>query len=240
MKIFPAMDLFEGKVIRLARGDFSKISSYEGTPEETARSFADAGADWIHLIDLEGAKKGIPCHLSLLPALKALGLSVQYGGGLRSADSAEEAFRSGADRIYLGSILGKDPALGAALASRFGTGKIIPSVDIRNGAAAVNGWQADSSRPPEEILGTLEAQGYSRFLVTAVSRDGMGQGPDLELYRRLRALFPPLEFIAAGGISSLADLKNLEKIGLWGAVIGKALYEGGISLSKALEEAGPC
>ena len=240
MKIFPAMDLFEGRVIRLAQGDFSKISRYEGTPLETARSFAEAGADWIHLIDLEGAKRGKPCHLSLIGSLKTLGLSVQYGGGLRSVASVEEALQSGADRVYVGSLLGKDPSTGKDLRSRFGEEKIIPAIDIRNGAAAVEGWQTDSSRSPEELLRTLTAQGFSRFLVTAVSRDGMGRGPDLELYCRFSGLFPDVEFIAAGGISSAADLKNLERGGLWGAVIGKALYEGGISLSQALKEAGPC
>ncbi len=240
MEIYPAMDLYEGQVIRLARGDFSKISRYEGSPLETARSFAEAGARWIHLIDLEGAKKGKPCHLPLIPDLKALGLSVQYGGGLRSPLSVEEAVASGADRVYLGSLLGKDPSVGKALRLRFGGERIIPAVDIRNGAAAVDGWQSDAPRSPEELLAVLTDQGYSRFLVTAVSRDGMAGGPDLELYRRLAALFPGGEFIAAGGISSPSDLKNLERNGLWGAVIGKALYEGGIVLSDVLKEVGPC
>ena len=240
MVIYPAMDLFEGRVIRLSQGNFSKISRYEGTPRETAQSFAEAGAKWIHLIDLEGAKKGKPCHLSLLPSLKALGLSVQYGGGLRSAESVEEALQAGADRIYVGSLLGKEPRTGEVLLSRFGDKRVIPAIDIRNGATAVNGWQSDSTLSPEELLCTLTAQGYSRFLVTAVSRDGMGQGPDFELYEHFGSLFPKAEFIAAGGISSLLDLKNLERDGLWGAVIGKALYEGRISLSKALKEAGSC
>ncbi|NLB83835.1 MAG: 1-(5-phosphoribosyl)-5-[(5-phosphoribosylamino)methylideneamino] imidazole-4-carboxamide isomerase [Synergistaceae bacterium] len=240
MEIYPAMDLYEGRVIRLAQGDFSKISRYEGTPEQTARSFAEAGARWIHLIDLEGAKKGKPCHLPLILEMKALGLSVQYGGGLRSALSVEEALQAGADRVYVGSLLGKDPTAGESLRSRFGGERIIPAVDIRNGAAAVNGWQSEALRSPEELLLALTDQGYSRFLVTAVSRDGMGQGADLELYRRLAALLPKGEFIAAGGISSPADLKNLEREGLWGAVIGKALYEGGISLSEIMKEVRPC
>ena len=240
MEIYPAMDLYEGKVIRLTQGDFSKISRYEGTPEETARSFADAGADWIHLIDLEGAKKGTPCHLSLIPHLKALGLSVQYGGGLRSAGSVEEALRAGADRVYLGSLLVKEPSAGNALRLRFGGEKIIPALDIRNGAAAVNGWQSDAPRSPESILRSLLDQGFTRFLVTAVSRDGMGRGPDLELYRDLTTLFPDIECIAAGGITSVADLKNLRTAGLWGAVIGKAIYEGKISLPDALKEGHPC
>lgn len=240
MEIYPAMDLYEGRVIRLTQGDFSKISRYEGTPQETARSFAEAGTRWIHLIDLEGAKKGKPCHLHLIPDLKAMGLSVQYGGGLRSPLSVEEALQAGADRVYVGSLLGKNPSAGEALRFRFGGEKIIPAVDIRNGAAAVNGWQSESLRSPEELLSTLTAQGYSRFLVTAVSRDGMAQGPDLELYRRLATLLPKGEFIAAGGISSPTDLKNLERGGLWGAVIGKALYEGGIVLSEILKEVRPC
>lgn len=239
MNIFPAMDLFGGKIIRLQEGRFDQRIVYEADIEITARSFREAGAEWIHIIDLEGAKMGTPRHLHILKKFQGTGLKVQYGGGLRSEKSITSAFAAGAERIYMGSLLCTAPAMAKRLFSRYGE-RIIPAIDIRNGAAVISGWQEDVPRSPESLLHHLFSVGFPLFLVTAVHRDGTGSGPDRAMYRRLLSLFPGASFLAAGGISSLEDLRNLKADGLTGAVLGKALYEGKINLKNALLEAGIC
>jgi phosphoribosylformimino-5-aminoimidazole carboxamide ribotide isomerase len=239
MIVFPAMDLYGGEIVRLSKGDFAARTVYSADIEETAKSFLKAGSQWIHLIDLQGAEEGTPRHLSVIRRLKAAGLLVQYGGGLRSEENIAAAFEAGADRLYLGSLLVKDRFLAGRVFDAYGP-KIIPAVDIRDGDVVISGWKERGGISPEALLERLRAIGYRLFLVTAVHRDGTGSGPDREMYRRLLAYFPGIGIIAAGGLSSMEDVRNLREDGLEGIVLGKSIYEGSIILRDALREASSC
>lgn len=239
MKIWPAIDLYEGKVVRLTRGEFSARTDYAENPLAVARAFISAGCQRLHVVDLEGAKLGEPRHAELLPDLSALGLSIRYGGGLRSADSIDRILSSGASFAMVGSLLFSSPKAREELFGRFGE-RIIPAVDVKGGRVSIHGWTEELELSPKEILKDLFTAGFRQFLVTAVDRDGTGMGPDLELYRELREALPGMAFTAAGGISSLEDLKALVGMGLSDAVVGKALYEGGLTLEQALEVERPC
>lgn len=236
IEIYPAIDLYDRKVVRLTGGDFEKIKEYGDDPVETALSFAEAGARWIHLIDLEGAEKGSPVHLKELEKVAAsTGLPVQYGGGLRTEEDVALALSSGAKRVYLGSLLFKGSPKN--LWKRFGN-SIVPSVDVKNGTVALSGWTEVTQLPPEEAITELLRIGYSTFLVTSVSRDGTAAGPDLKLYEKLRKTDGRI--LAAGGIRDKKDLSDLAKIGVSGAVLGKSIYEGTVDLREAVEEFGIC
>jgi len=239
MIVFPAMDLYGGEIVRLRQGKFSDRTVYPAKIAETAKSFLEAGSEWIHLIDLQGAEEGAPRHLSVVGRLKETGLLVQYGGGLRSEEDIAAAFEAGADRLYLGSILVKDRFLAGRVYDAYGS-KVIPAVDIRNGDVVISGWKEAGGIAPEALIERLRAIGYRLFLVTAVHRDGMETGPDREMYRRLLVRFPDIGIIAAGGLSSLEDIRNLKEDGLAGAVLGRSLYEGSILLKDALREAASC
>lgn len=239
MIIFPAMDLYEGKVVRLRQGRFDNATVFPVAPAEMGRACALAGAEWIHIIDLEGAKYGVPRNLSAIGIMKKAGLLVQYGGGLRTAEAVQDAFLAGADRVYVGTLMAGDTHAASAIFSAHGQA-VIPAVDIREGKVAVKGWIDESEKTRNHVLQSLEDMGFSLFLVTSADRDGTGFGPDMVLYRELAARFPSSSFIAAGGIASLAHLHALKSQGLYGAVLGKALYDGSLSLPEVLREMRPC
>jgi len=239
MKVWPAIDLFEGKVVRLTRGEFSARTDYAENPLAVARSFISAGCRRLHVVDLEGAKMGEPCHAKLLPGLSALGLTIRYGGGLRSAEAIERVLLSGASFTMVGSLLFSSPKAQEELYESFGE-RIIPAVDVKGGRVSIRGWTEELEFSPKEILNGLLSAGFRQTLVTAVDRDGTGMGPDMGLYRELREALPEMAFTAAGGIASLEDLKALEKLGISDAVVGKALYEGTLTLERALEVERPC
>lgn len=239
MKIWPAIDLYEGKVVRLTRGEFSARTDYAEDPLAVARAFISAGCQRLHVVDLEGARLGEPRHAGILPYLSALGLSIRYGGGLRSADSIDRILSSGASFAMVGSLLFSSPKAPEELHERFGE-RIIPAVDVKGGRVSIRGWTEELELSPQEILDGLLSAGFRQILVTAVDRDGTGIGPDLELYRELLEALPGMTFTAAGGIASLEDLNALEKLGMSDAVVGKALYEGALTLEQALEVERPC
>lgn len=234
MELYPAIDLYGGKVVRLENGLFDKIKTYREDPTDTAMEFIRAGTRWIHLIDLEGAQKGHPVHLSTLREIKSTtGATIQYGGGLRTVEDVEEALSQGADRVYLGSLMFKgDPQ---KLWERFGD-RIVPSVDVKGGSVAISGWTETTSLSPEEGIRQLMDVGYKTFLVTSVGRDGTGTGPDVSLYEKLAPLGG--ELIAAGGIRNLEDIGNMVKSGVSGTVLGTCLYRGTLDLKEALEVFG--
>lgn len=239
MKVWPAIDLYEGKVVRLKRGEFSARTEYAQDPLEIARGFLSEGCFRLHVVDLEGAQAGEPRHANLLPSMSELGISIRYGGGLRSVASIERVLSLGASFAMVGSLLFSARETPQVLFRMFGD-RIIPAVDIRAGRVAIHGWVEEIQGAPQETLKELFDAGYRQCLVTAVERDGTGMGPDLDLYRMLIAAFPEMAFTAAGGISSLEDLKALEMAGVSDAVVGKALYEGSLPLKRAMEVEKPC
>jgi len=239
MRIWPAIDLYQGKVIRLTRGDYSARTEYADDPLSVASAFKSCGCPRLHVVDLEGAQRGTPRHAAILPPLSALDLTIRYGGGLRTPDSIGKVLAMGADFAMVGSLLFASGEMPFDLFRKFGE-RVIPTIDIKKGQVAVSGWTEKAALGPEEALHRLYRAGFRHCLVTAVERDGTGEGPDLGLYATLRKTVPGMQFTAAGGIRCLEDLQALADLGISDAVVGKALYEGDLKLEDALEVEHQC
>lgn len=234
MILFPAIDLYGGKVVRLFKGDFAQKTDYGVSPLETAQKYADAGCTHIHIVDLEGAKTGFPCHLEKLRGIAKCDLFVQYGGGLRSPESVRAALDAGADRVMVGSLLFQNPQMPEKLFRAFGAA-VMPAVDVKGGQVVYSGWLEGTGSTAAEILKKLRSCGFTSFLITDTERDGL-----LEGYRR--GFYAPLcgagyEVVAAGGITTADDIAALAREGVAGAVVGKSLYEGRVTLEEALAAA---
>ena len=233
MIIIPAIDLYGGKVVRLRKGDFSEKTEYGSDPLDVAKQFFDMGSRYLHIVDLEGAEVGYPKHLDILSKISShLDMKVEYGGGLRTQAAIKDAVRAGAERLMIGSILFKTPDAPQELFETFGT-ILTPSVDVKDDRVVVAGWKKETHADPAETVHNLCEIGYTAFLVTAVDRDGMLEGPDLALYRRIR--HEHAYIIAAGGVTTAGDIKNLAETGVRAAVVGKALYEGCFDFASALQ-----
>lgn len=236
MIVLPAIDLYGGKVVRLTKGDFARKTEYGDNPCDLARGFMEKGCTHLHVVDLEGAERGEPKHLNVLSDLAGLGMFVEYGGGLRSRRAIRDALDAGAGRVMVGSLLfGKGEDMAKDLYAEFGIG-IMPSIDVRAGKVVHSGWMEQTDLEPDVCLGCLAAIGYKTFLVTGVDRDGMLAGPDVDLYRPLVGRMSNI--VAAGGVTTVEDIEKLAKIGVAGAVVGKALYEKNFDLEAALNIAG--
>lgn len=231
MIVFPAIDLYGGAVVRLQKGDFAKKSAYKAAPRDLAAGFRDQGCTHIHIVDLEGAAYGSPKHLHILPEIAKLGMKIEYGGGLRSEAAIRDALNAGAERAMIGSILFKTPEAPEALFAAFGEA-LTPSIDVKNGCVAISGWTEETDAEPAACVRALCETGFRTFLVTSVARDGMLEGPDFDLCARVAC--PGARIIAAGGVSTVADVQRLAEAGLYGAVVGKALYETDFDLARAL------
>jgi phosphoribosylformimino-5-aminoimidazole carboxamide ribotide isomerase len=230
LEIYPAVDLYGGKVVRLTGGRFQDATVYPTSPGEMALLFAQAGVRWAHVVDLEGAKTGRPVHLWALEAFAGAGLKVQFGGGIRSIQSVRDALSAGATRVMMGSAL-FDRSVDVMEAHRLFGPAILPAVDHRGWRVSVKGWTQGTDIPVDRALENLSRVGFSLFLVTDGDRDGTLSGPDLEGYRKICARYG---IIAAGGIGELGHLRGLRDAGAAGAVLGKALYEGAISIEEAM------
>lgn len=226
----------DGKCVRLTQGDYSKGRTYSDSPLETAKMFEDCGASMLHLVDLDGARSGSPKNLGVLEDIASCtSLKVQFGGGIKSGTSLDSAFNAGAYRIVCGSIACTDPETFISWIGKYSGGRIVLGADVRDGKVAVNGWLDSTSLTPEELFGFFLPHGLKTAAVTDISRDGMLSGPAVELYRRLADSFPDLEITASGGVASLADIEALARAGLSSVIVGKALYEGRISLRELAE-----
>lgn len=234
MTVFPALDLLGGRVVRLARGDFRRVTPYAQDPVEAARRWVQAGARWLHVVDLDGAREGAPRHLAVVGALRALGVRVQFGGGLRTEEAVEHALSAGADRVVVGTRAVLEPGWLAGLCARWGD-RVVVALDVRDGKVAVRGWAELSSLRPEEAAHRALACGAVRLLVTDVAADGMLAGPNLALYRSMVSL--PAAVVASGGVRNPADVRALREVGVDGVVVGRALYEGTLRLEDALRAA---
>ena len=236
MLIFPAIDLYEGRAVRLYKGDYAKMTVYSEDPAAVARDFAAQGARQMHTVDLEGARDGGTPNLGIIERIaKETGLFVECGGGLRDMAAIDRAFAAGVGRVILGTAAVSDERLLAESVQKYGE-KIAVGADLRDGRVAIKGWREDSGLTAEDFLRKVEALGVRTVICTDISRDGAMRGANAELYERLQREFG-LELIASGGVSSLQDVARLRALGLYGAIIGKAYYTGDISLREAVEAA---
>lgn len=236
MLIFPAIDLYEGKAVRLYKGNYDEMTVYSTDPVSVARDFKAQGAEQMHTVDLEGARDGGTPNLGMIERIVAeTGLFVECGGGLRDMGSIDRAFAAGVGRVILGTAAVSDERLLADAVQKYGE-KIAVGADLRDGRVAIRGWREDSGLTAEDFLRRIEAMGVRTVICTDISRDGAMRGTNTELYERLQREFG-LELIASGGVSSMEDVARLKALGLYGAIIGKAYYTGDISLRAAVEAA---
>ena len=236
MYIYPAIDLFEGKAVRLYKGDYSKMTVYGDDPAAIARDFVSLGATHVHIVDLEGARGGSTPNFDVIREIKhSCGLFCETGGGVRSLDTVEAYLSAGLDRVILGTAAVKDGELLAIAAREYGS-RIAVGADIRDGLISVNGWTESSGIDAFEFCGRMCALGIGTLICTDISRDGAMQGPNVSLYRRLSRELPA-NIIASGGVSSIDDVRQLAAVNIHGAIIGKAYYTGAVNLKEAVEVA---
>lgn len=236
MLIYPAIDLYEGKAVRLLRGDYANMTVYSEHPEEIALDFQRQGAQRIHLVDLEGAKSGLtPNFDTVLRIKKTAGLFCEIGGGVRTMDVIRRYLDAGIDRVILGTAAVASPGFVEEAAAAFGE-QIAVGVDVRDGYVAVKGWTEKSEEEAFAFCRRMNDLGVRTLICTDISRDGAMQGTNLPLYKELSESLG-MQIIASGGVSSLQDVKALRQMNLHGAIIGKAYYTGAISLREAIEVA---
>ncbi len=230
----PAIDIIGGKCVRLTGGDYAQQTTYNEDPVAQAKTFETAGFTHLHLVDLDGAKASKVVNLDVLERIATnTSLHIDFGGGVKDTEQLERVLGAGAKQVTAGSIAVKSPATVLAWLERFGPEVIILGMDVLGSRVAVHGWQEKSSLDWPSFLADYRAAGARRVVCTDVSRDGMMSGPALELYGQILEQTPGLELVASGGIRSIADLEACREIGCWGAIVGKALYEGAIDLGAA-------
>lgn len=236
MLIYPAIDLFEGKAVRLYKGDYSRMTVYSDNPSAVAEDFADCGAQRIHIVDLEGAKNGTTPNFTTVCKIKEKsGLFCEIGGGIRNMDTVARYIDAGLDRVILGTAAVTSPGFVSEAVLKYGE-KIAVGVDIKDGFAAIRGWTENSELTAGEFCRKMQDCGVRTLICTDISKDGAMNGTNHGLYSRLADEFD-MDIIASGGVSSIEDVKRLASIGLHGAIIGKAYYEGTVSLKQAIEVA---
>ena len=236
MKIFPAIDLYDNKAVRLFKGDYAQMTVYNENPVEVARAFKDCGARQIHVVDLAGAKLGIPAHMEMVRKIvEETGLFVEIGGGIRSMDTIEKYVSAGASRVILGTAAVTDESFLKEAIAAYGD-KIAVGADIADGKVAIKGWLEKSSYDVYSFLEKMQTLGVKTIICTDVSKDGAMKGANHALYKELTEKYN-LQIIASGGVSSIEDVKTLTENGVYGAIIGKAYYIGAIDLREAIEVA---
>ena len=236
MRIIPAIDIIDGKCVRLTKGDYSTKKVYNENPLEVAKMFQDSGIEYLHLVDLDGAKAKHIVNYKILETLATqTSLKIDFGGGLKSNDDLRIAFESGAQQVTGGSIAVKNPNLFESWINHYGFEKIILGADCIHGKIAIQGWQEKSSLEVLSFIDAYTKKGIKNVICTDISKDGMLQGPAFVLYKTILNQNPDLNLIASGGVSDFEELPKLKALGCEGVIIGKAIYEGKINL-KALEQ----
>lgn len=232
MKIIPAIDVIEGKCVRLSKGDYSTKKIYNEDPVEVAREFEDFGIQFLHLVDLDGAKsKHIVNQKVLENIAKSTSLQIDFGGGLKTSQDIETAFNSGAKQITLGSIAVQDPEFCLTIIEKYGPGKIILGADCDNRKIKISGWLEESNLDIIDFILGYQKKGINTVICTDISKDGMLEGPSTELYIETLST-TSIQLVASGGISGINDVYKMKDIGCAGTIIGKAIYEGRISLQQ--------
>lgn len=236
ISIVPAIDIIDGRCVRLTKGDYSSKKIYDASPVDMAQRYADCGVARIHLVDLDGAKAAQPCNLKTLEQIASkVSIELEWGGGIAGGKSLKEVFDAGADAAIIGSIAVRKPELFKLWLKESGGSKCILGADVRNSSVAISGWQEDSRMSLDELLAKFIPDGLKEVICTDISKDGMLQGPAFELYDKLQGDYPGLVFTVSGGISSMDDIRKLSELGLPKVIVGKAIYENRISL-KEIEE----
>lgn len=236
MNILPAIDILDGRAVRLRQGRLDAVTVYNEDPVEQAKRFIDAGTEWIHVVDLDGAVLGEPKNIELVHAIAELGVSVQTGGGIRTMETIDRMFDAGVERVVLGTALVKEPMLVSEACAKYPG--IVAGIDARDGKVAIEGWREGTDHGVLELIMELEMLGVRRVAYTDIAKDGMQTGVNYGAYRALTTQLT-IPIIASGGVSSLEDIRDLRTLGhqIEGVIVGRALYEGSFTLEQALATA---
>ena len=241
IEILPAIDLLDGQCVRLAQGDYNRKTVYSDSPAEQATLWEKEGAKFIHLVDLDGAKAGKPINLAAVKAITStVSIPCELGGGIRNIKDAETLFNAGITRIILGTVACSNPKIVTDMIKNFGTDRIVIGIDAKEGRVAVSGWLEDTNIDAFDLAAQFAETGIKRFIYTDISTDGMLTGPNLQAQKKLCQRVPECAVIASGGISCTEDIANLADLhmkNLEGVIVGKALYDGRISLKELLDTA---
>lgn len=233
IEIIPAIDIIDGACVRLTQGDYAQQTTYFKDPSEVAARYRDAGLRRLHLVDLDGAKNASPVNLAVLERIASrTGMDIQYGGGIKNRMALQSVFDSGAGRAICGSAAVTKPDEFREWLTEFGTDRIILGADVKEGVVATHGWLESSQLTAGQLISGFVPDGLSQVICTDISKDGMLQGPSFELYEELQKLFPRVDITVSGGISSMADIEKLDRMNLRSVIVGKAVYEGRISLAE--------
>lgn len=236
MYLLPAIDLLDGRVVRLAKGDYDQVTVYDDDPVARARAFAQAGAEWIHVVDLDGARSGVPENAGVIERiLAATSLKVEVGGGIRSLEAAERLMCAGAQRLVLGTSLIAAPDFARAALGRFGSDALCAGIDAKGGEVAVAGWREGSGVAAEKLAAHVAELGFRHLVYTDIARDGMQCGIEAAAYERMaRAFGHPV--IASGGVASVADIERLAPVAEFveGVIAGRAVYEGALDVAEGV------
>lgn len=236
MLIFPAIDLYDKKAVRLYKGDYNQMTVYSENPLEVAKGFKTAGAEYIHMVDLEGAKDGTTPNFDIVASVaKESGLKVEIGGGIRNEETVKKYIDAGVMRVILGTAALNDRQFLESVCRKYGD-KIAVGADLKDGQVAVKGWLETSNVSGMDFLAEMESLGIKTVICTDISRDGAMRGTNRELYKELSEKFS-MDIVASGGVSTLDDVKALREMDLYGAIVGKAIYTGDIDLTEAIEVA---
>lgn len=233
IELVPAIDIIDGKCVRLTQGDYSQKTVYGGNPEDVAKQFEECGVTRLHMVDLDGARsKHIVNYRVLEKVASHTSLTIDFGGGLKSDDDLRIAFECGASMITGGSIAVKERDKFLSWIERYGSDRIILGADVKNGTIAVSGWEESSDMELISFVGQYMKAGITKVITTDISRDGMLTGPSVELYREMQTKLPGLYIIASGGVSSIGDIEKLAEAGIPSVIFGKAIYEGKITVKE--------
>ncbi len=236
MIIFPAIDLYDKKAVRLFKGDYNQMTVYSENPLEVAKDFKEAGAEYIHMVDLEGAKDGTTPNFDIVASVaKESGLKVEIGGGIRNEETVKKYIDAGVMRVILGTAALNDREFLETVCKKYGD-KIAVGADLKDGQVAVKGWLETSDVSGMDFLSEMQDLGVKTVICTDISRDGAMRGTNRELYKELSEKFS-MDIVASGGVSTIEDIKALREMNLYGAIVGKAIYTGDIDLSEAIEVA---
>jgi len=232
ISLIPAIDLIDGKCVRLTQGDYKTKKVYGNKPEEIARLYESIGAKQLHIVDLDGAKASAPENLKVLEKIvSATSLAIEWGGGIKTEKSVIETIEAGASYIICGSICVTDPDLFSSWMKRYGSIRMVLGADLRNGMVSIKGWEQDGGISASGLISRFSGLGLRRTICTDISKDGMLEGPSFGLYSELQKEFRQMEITVSGGISSMEDIRKLDSLGLKSVVVGKAIYENLITIN---------